>query len=132
MQARGALLKGTIMAAFALGIAVEIVMKVARGVVPDGEMMTGIGLLALLANGSVLLFLARHRADDLNMRSAWLCSRNDVIANAAVLVSAGVVWLSGSPWPDIIVGGAIATLFGFSAITIIGAALSASRAAVSH
>jgi cation diffusion facilitator family transporter len=118
-QARAALLKGGIMLAFAAGIAVEIVSKLARGVTPDGELMGGVAILALIANVSVLAFLWRHRGDDLNMRSAWLCSRNDVTANASVLAAGGAVWLSGSAWPDIIVGLAIAALFAASAIGII-------------
>jgi cation diffusion facilitator family transporter len=122
-QARGALLKGTVMAAFAVGIAVEIVVKLARGVTPDGDVMSLVAVIALTANTSVLAFLWRHRADDLNMRSAWLCSRIDVIANAAVMVAAGAVWLSGSPWPDILVGLGIAALFGSSAVSIIRQAL---------
>ena len=124
-QARGALLKGGIMAIFAAGIAMEIILKLSRGVTPDGELMSGIALLALAANAAVLIFLWRHRSDDLNMRSAWLCSRNDVVANAAVLLAAGAVWLSGSPWPDIAVGVGIAGLFGSSAIAIIRQALHA-------
>jgi cation diffusion facilitator family transporter len=127
-QARGALLKGGIMAAFAAGIAVEIALKLARGVTPDGDVMSTVATVALLANASVLVFLWRHRSDDLNMRSAWLCSRNDVIANAGVLVAAGAVRLSGSAWPDILVGLAIACLFGSSAIAIIRQALHARRA----
>ena len=118
-QARGALLKGGIMAAFTVGIATEIVLKLARGVTPDGALMSGVALVALAANASVLIFLWRHRSDDLNMRSAWLCSRNDVIANGGVLFAAGAVGLSGSPWPDIVIGLAIAALFGSSAIAII-------------
>ena len=122
-QARGALLKGAIMAAFAAGIAVEIVVKLARGITPDGDVMSAVACLALAANGSVLWFLWRHRGDDLNMRSAWLCSRNDVLANAGVLVAAGAVWLTGSAWPDIAVGLAIAVLFGSSAVAVIRQAL---------
>lgn len=129
-QARGALLKGGLMAAFAAGIAVEIALKLARGVTPDGGVMTMVALAALAANVSVLLFLWRHRADDLNMRSAWLCSRNDVIANAGVLVAASAVRLSGSAWPDILIGVAIAGLFGSSAIAIIRHALHARRVTV--
>jgi cation diffusion facilitator family transporter len=124
-QARGALLKGAIMAAFAAGIAVEVAVKLARGVTPDGGMMSAVGALALIANASVLAVLWRHRADDINMRSAWLCSRNDVVGNAGVLVAAAAVMLSGSAWPDIVVGVAIAALFGTSAAGIIRAALSA-------
>jgi Co/Zn/Cd efflux system component len=118
-QARGALLKGSIMAAFAVGIAVEIVLKLARGMTPDGDVMRLVGAVALVVNASVLVLLWRHRGDDLNMRSAWLCSRNDVIANAGVLLAAGAVWLTRSAWPDIAVGLAIAALFGSSAFAII-------------
>ncbi len=122
-QARGALLKGSVMAAFAGGIAVEVVLKLLRGLTPDGALMGGVAVVALAANASVMVFLWRHRTDDLNMRSAWLCSRNDVTANAGVLVAAGAGWLSGSAWPDIVAGVAMAALFGSSAVGIIRAAL---------
>jgi Co/Zn/Cd efflux system component len=121
-QARAALLKGGVMAAFGLGVLGEVATKLARGLVPAVEVMTGIGLLALVANASVLVFLWRHRADDLNMRSAWLCSRNDVVANAGVLLAAGGVAVTGSAWPDIVVGLAIAGLFAASAREVIVAA----------
>jgi Co/Zn/Cd efflux system component len=73
--------------------------------------MGSIGLLALVANIACLALLWRHRADDINMSSVWLCSRNDIIANVAVLLAAGAVWWSASPWPDILVGVALAALF---------------------
>jgi Co/Zn/Cd efflux system component len=76
------------------------------------------------------VFLWRHRFDDLNMRSAWRCSRNDVLSNAGVLVAACAVWLSRSPWPDIVVGAAIASLFGASAIGIVRQALGARRVSI--
>lgn len=118
-QARGALLKGSIMAAFAVGIAVEVALKLARGVTPAADIMSVVGLVALGANASVLAFLWRHRADDLNMRSAWLCSRNDVIANAGVLLAALGVAVTGTPWPDIAIGGGIAALFAISAVAVL-------------
>jgi len=122
-QARAALLKGGIMAAFGVGILVEVGTKLARGVTPSADLMSGVGLLALAANASVLLFLWRHRADDINMRSVWLCSRNDVVANAGVILAALGVALTGSAWPDIAVGLAIAALFVISAVDVIRAAL---------
>jgi Co/Zn/Cd efflux system component len=122
-QARSALFKGTIMAIFALGIMVEACEKIARGVTPSADLMSGIGLLALVANASVLAFLWRYRADDLNMRSVWLCSRNDVVANAGVLLAALGVGLTGSALPDITVGLAIAGLFATSAVGVIRAAV---------
>ena len=98
-------------------------MKLARGVTPSADVMSGIGLLALAANAVVLAFLWRRRADDLNMRSVWLCSRNDVIANVAVLLAAAGVGLTDSAWPDIIVGLAIAGLFATSAVDVIRSAV---------
>ena len=127
-QARGALLKSGIMAAFAAGIAIEIIVKLARGLTPDSELMRSVALVALAANASVLVLLWRHRSDDLNMRSAWLCSRNDVIANMGVLLAAGIVWITGSPWPDIVAGVAIAVLFASSAFSIIRSAIHARAA----
>jgi len=118
-QARAALLKGGIMAAFDAGVLAEVVVKIARGLVPSPDLMIGIGCLAFAANGAVLIFLWRHRGDDINMRSAWLCSRNDVIANASVLLAAGGVALTGSAWPDILVGLAIALMFGTSAVQVL-------------
>ena len=126
-QARAALLKGAIMAAFGVGIVVEVVHKVVRGLTPDANLMWGVGLIALAANSSVLLFLWRHRADDLNMRSVWICSRNDVVANAAVLLASFGVALTGSAWPDVAVGLGIAGLFAASAVTVVRAALRAAR-----
>ena len=121
-QARAALLKGLIMAGFGAVVAAEVSVKLARGTVPSAEVMGGIGLLALLANATCLLLLWRRRADDLNMRSAWVCSLNDVVGNAGVLLaSAGVMTLQ-SAWPDIAVGLAIAILFTVSAVGVLGRA----------
>jgi Co/Zn/Cd efflux system component len=121
-QARAALLKGGIMAAFGAGILVEVGTKLTRGVTPSADLMSGVGLLALAANASVLAMLWRHRADDINMRSVWLCSRNDVVANAGVLLAALGVALTGSAWPDIAMGLGIAGLFVTSAVGVIRAA----------
>ena len=118
-QARVAVLKGSIMAAFGVGVLAEAVHKILAGVVPSSEVMSGVGVVALAANAFCLMLLSRHRGDDINMRSAWLCSRNDVIANASVLLAAGGVALSGSGWPDILIGLAIAALFGNSASGVI-------------
>jgi Co/Zn/Cd efflux system component len=117
--ARGALLKGVVMAAFGAGVLADVAVTLARGTVPDPDVMGGVGVLALAANAGALALLWRARADDVNMRSAWLCSRNDVVANAGVLLAAVAVALTGSAWPDIVVGLAIATLVAGSAIDVI-------------
>jgi cation diffusion facilitator family transporter len=118
-QARVALLKGLIMAAFGVGVLIEAALKLIAGVVPTAAVMTLVAIVALTANAFCLVLLSRHRRDDINMRSAWLCSRNDVIANAAVLLAAGGVALTGSGWPDILIGLAIAAMFGNSAVGVI-------------
>jgi cation diffusion facilitator family transporter len=122
-QTRAALLKGIIMAGFGVGIVAEVVSKLVRGLRPEADIMWAVALVALVANASVLAFLSRHRADDINMRSVWLCSRNDVIANGGVLLAALGVSLTGAAWPDILVGLAIAALFGASAVSMIREAL---------
>jgi Co/Zn/Cd efflux system component len=131
-QARVALLKGLIMAAFGLGVLIEVTYKLVAGVVPSADVMSVVGLLALTANALCLVLLSHHRHDDLNMRSAWLCSRNDVIANASVLAAAGGVALIGLVWPDILVGLAIAAMFGTSAIGIIRDPRRQLRAVAAH
>ena len=118
-QARAAVLKGLIMAAFAVGVLLQVVVKIVRGLPPIVEVMGVVGLLAFAANVFCLVLLWRRRGDDINMRSAWVCSRNDVAGNAGVLVAAGAVALTGSPWPDIAIGLLVAGMFGRSAAVVI-------------
>lgn len=121
-QARVALGKGLLMAAFGVGVLVEVATKLERGLVPGADVMGAVGLLALAANAACLALLWRHRADDLNMRSAFVCSLNDVAGNAGVLLASVGVGLLHSAWPDIAVGLLIAGMFGASAIGVIGKA----------
>ena len=122
-KAMAALLKGVIMALFGIGVLIEAVHKMTVGVLPVAETMGIIGLLVLLGNGLCFMLLFRHRSDDLNMRSTWLCSRNDILANLAVLLAAAGVRLFDSGWPDIIVGAIIAGLFLRSSFAVLRAAL---------
>jgi Co/Zn/Cd efflux system component len=121
-QARVALGKGLIMAAFGVGVLAEVATKLQRGLVPAAELMGSIGLLALAANALCLIVLWRHRSDDLNMRSAFVCSLNDVAGNAGVLLASVGVGLLRSAWPDIAVGLLIAGMFGASALGVIARA----------
>lgn len=73
--------------------------------------MGAVGLLALVANVVSALLLMRWRDGDANVRSVWLCSRNDAVGNVAVVVAAGLVWLTGSGWPDLAVAAVMAGLF---------------------
>jgi Co/Zn/Cd efflux system component len=121
-QARVALGKGLLMAAFGAGVLLEVATKLQRGLLPAAEVMGWVGLLALGANAACLALLWRHRGDDLNMRSAYICSLNDVAGNAGVLLASVGVALLQSAWPDIAVGLVIAGMFGASAIGVIGKA----------
>lgn len=118
-KAAAAVLKGSIMAAFGVGVLIQAVYKTLTGGVPVAETMGIVGLVVLLGNGLCFFLLFRHRSDDLNMRSTWLCSRNDILANLAVLVAAAGVKVLDSGWPDILIGAAIAGLFLKSALTVL-------------
>jgi cation diffusion facilitator family transporter len=118
-KAKAALLKGGIMAVFGIGVLLEVIYKTIAGIVPSAETMGVIGALVLLGNGICFLLLFRHRSDDINMRSTWLCSRNDIIANLSVLVAAIGVKVFDASWPDILVGAAIAALFLRSAFSVL-------------
>lgn len=119
MKARAALLKGAIMAAFGLFVLGQALYRIVIPQIPVYETIGAIGLLALAANGMCFFLLWRHRADDINMSSVWLCSRNDIIANITVLFAAAGVWLSHSGCPDILVGLALAGLFLRSALHVL-------------
>jgi len=128
MKAKAALFKGGIMAAFGLFVLGQAVYKIVFPHVPVFEAIGVIGLLALAANGICFLLLWRHRSDDINMSSVWLCSRNDIVANVSVLFAAAGVWLTHSGWPDILVGLALAALFLRSALFVLRGAVAALRA----
>jgi Co/Zn/Cd efflux system component len=121
-QARVARLKALIMAAFGVGVLAQVVTKLLHGLHPNAETMGVVGSLALAANTVCLVMLWRRRRDDVNMRSAWMCSLNDVAGNAGVIVGGAAVALTASGWPDILVGVMIAGMFCASATHIIRAA----------
>ena len=116
---RAALLKGTCMAAFGLYVLGDTALKLATGTVPEPMTMGVVGVLALVANGSVAALLFSHRGVDANRRSVWLCARNDAIGNVAVLLAASGVFVSGTGWPDFIVAAIMAGLALTSARSII-------------
>ena len=128
MKARAALFKGIIMAMFALFVLGEAIYRMLFPHVPGFETIGAIGLLALAANSICFFLLWRHRSDDINMSSVWLCSRNDLIANVWVLFAAAGVWLTHSGWPDILVGLALAALFVRSALFVLRGAIMELRA----
>ena len=109
-RARAALVKGATIFAFGLYVLVSALWALSRGTVPHAEVMGIVGFVALLANGGVALMLYRFRSGDANMRSVWICSRNDAIGNLAVLFAALGVFGTGSGLPDIVVAAIMAGL----------------------
>ena len=109
-RARAALVKGATLGLLGLYVLVTTIWAVWSGNLPRAEWMGGVGLLALATNGAVALMLYRFRAGDANMRSVWICSRNDAIGNVAVVLAAAGVFGTGTPWPDLIVAGVMAAL----------------------
>jgi cation diffusion facilitator family transporter len=128
-QAGAALTKGGFMLVFGLGVLAEAAWKLAHPVLPQVGTMGVVGSLALVANLICAVLLFRHRADNLNMRSTWQCSKNDLIANLGVLLAAVGSHLTHAQGPDILVGVAIACLFLHSAVGVLRASGSAWRAA---
>jgi Co/Zn/Cd efflux system component len=114
-QAGSAFLKGIIMFLLTLTIFARASYQGLTGAAPDASIMSGIGLVALGANLVCLWLLTRHRRDNLNMSSVWLCSRNDIIANTSVLVAAGLTFLTHSMLPDLLVGLLLTVVFAKSA-----------------
>jgi Co/Zn/Cd efflux system component len=109
-RARAALLKGLSLAALGVWVLGSTAWHAWAGTLPEADVMGAVGVLALLANAGVALMLYRYRSGDANMRSVWICSRNDVIGNLAVLLAAAGVFGTGAGWPDLIVATIMAAL----------------------
>ncbi len=102
-RARAAMMKGSTMVLFALWVLGNTVWHTVQGTLPQADVMGAVGIAALIANGGVALMLYRFRAGDANMRSVWICSRNDAVGNLAVMLAAMGVFGTGTGWPDMIV-----------------------------
>lgn len=109
-RAKASLLKAASMGLFGIGVLAHAIWNALTGVVPDAQTMTLIGFLALAANLSVAFLLYAYRNGDSNMRSVWLCTRNDALGNIAVVLAAVGVFGTGAGWPDLIVAAIMATL----------------------
>lgn len=120
-RSRAALWKGITMGAYGAFVLGKAAWNISLGTVPEPLTMGSIGLLAFIANVIVAALLFAYREGDANMRSVWLCSRNDAIGNCAVMLAALGVWGVNSGWPDV----AVAALMG-------GLAMSAARSVVAH
>lgn len=122
-RAKASLFKGASLAAIALFILLTTAIRFLDGEPPVATTMGAIGFLALAANLASIYILLRWRDGDSNVRSVWLCSRNDAIGNVGVIFAGGAVALTGSAWPDLIVATLLATLFLKSSASIVSQAL---------
>lgn len=122
-KARVAVFKGFLILSAGVYVLGMVIYRILVPGVPVFETMGAVSILALAANGTCLALLWKHRADDINMSSVWECSRNDIASNIAVFIAAGAVWITGSGWPDLAIGAALAVLFLRSALRVLRAAL---------
>jgi Co/Zn/Cd efflux system component len=109
-RASAALAKGATMGLFGLWVIATVIWHAWHGTVPSAFTMGAVGVSALLANGLSFGLLWAYRHGDANMRSAWICTRNDVLGNLAVLLAAAGVFGTGTGWPDITVAAIMAGL----------------------
>src|SRR5262249_52756439 len=118
-RARAAILKAFSLTAMALWVLGSTAYHVLILGIPRAEVMGAIGVLALAANIASVLILMRYKDGDANVRSVWLCSRNDAIGNVAVMIAVLAVWGTATKWPDLIVAAIMAGLFLNSSIQIL-------------
>ena len=130
IRATAALIKGVSLALMGLWVFGSTAYQVLVLGLPSAPVMGAVGVLALVANLASVLVLMRYKDGDANVRSVWLCSRNDAIGNVAVIVAAGGVGLTGTAWPDLAVAGSMAGLFLWSSVQIIMQSLQERRQAV--
>nr|WP_286192513.1 cation transporter [Stappia sp. BW2] len=131
-RALAALAKGTSLFLMGVWVAATTLYQVFVLGVPEAAVMGSIGFLALAVNLSSVLLLVRYKDGDANVRSVWLCSRNDAIGNVAVMLAAAGVWGTASAWPDLIVAGLMAALFVSSSVQILSQAIREYRHKTEH
>ena len=132
IRTNAALAKGISLLLMGLWVMGSTVYRVFYIGIPEAEIMGVVGFLALLTNLASVLLLVRYKDGDANVRSVWLCSRNDAIGNVAVMFAALGVWGTASGWPDLAVAMIMASLFMSSAFQIVKQALAERREAVAH
>ena len=119
VRATAAMAKGLSLLMMGLWVFGSTLWQVLVMGVPQAQIMGAIGFMALAANLTSVLLLAKYKDGDANVRSVWLCSRNDAIGNVAVMLAALGVWGTASGWPDLVVAGIMAGLFLNSAAQIL-------------
>jgi len=126
-RATAALAKGASMGVFGLWVIATVIWHALHGTLPNAVTMGAVGVAALAANAASFALLWAFRAGDANMRSAWICTRNDVLGNLAVLLAAAGVFGTGTGWPDVIVAAVMAGLALQGAATVLRQSMSELR-----
>ena len=116
---RAAFASGYFQLLLALVVLIDVSRRAIFGSEPEPSYMVLVGLVALVANVVCLNLIAKHRDGGVHMRASWIFSKNDVIANVGVIVSGGIVYVTGYRWPDLFVGIAIAYIVLRGALAII-------------
>jgi Co/Zn/Cd efflux system component len=119
VRAMAALAKAGAMAAFGVWLFIAVTWYAVSGTVPEAPVMSAVGVAALAANGTILALLISYRRRDSNMRSVWICTRNDALGNLAVLLAAAGVFGTGHGWPDGLVAAFMASLALWGALQIV-------------
>jgi Co/Zn/Cd efflux system component len=118
-RAGAAFIKGLVQLAFGIGVVATILLGLIGEPEPIGIAIVGVASIALCANLATFMLLLKHRGEDVNMRSVWLCARNDMIGNMAVIASGALVALLGSHWPDLAVASLVAAVFLHTAYVVL-------------
>lgn len=119
IRSGAATLKSLSLLVMAVSVFAYAVWRAVTGAAPEGSVITGLGLFGFAANLVAALLLVRYREGDANVRSVWLCTRNDLVHSLGVAAAGGLVWLTGSRWPDLLAGALLGAVFLHSAISIL-------------
>ena len=131
-RSKAALFKAACMGAFGVFVLGKALWNLQAGLVPEPATMGLVGFAALAVNGGVAWMLYRYRSGDANMRSVWICTRNDALGNVAVMLAALGVFGTGSAWPDLVVAAVMGTLALWGAATVLVHARGELRISAAH
>lgn len=119
VRSGAAMLKSLSLLVMAVSVLGYAAWRAVTGAPPEGSVITGLGLFGFAANAVAALLLVRYREGDANVRSVWLCTRNDLIHSLGVAAAGALVWLTGSRWPDLVAGLLLGVVFLHSAVSIL-------------
>ncbi len=116
---RAAMLSGVFQLSLALGVAFEIARRFVQGSEPEAVLMIGVSIVALIANIACVVLISKHRDGEVHMRASWIFTRNDVIANAGVILAGALVYVFRSNLPDLVIGALIVLVVARGGLTIV-------------